>query len=431
VRAGDAAMMTRSTKVRLILFVIVTLVGVSYVSAEYIGLTKGLIGAKGCTVSAEFPDSGGIFTNAEVTYRGVTVGKVGKLHLIDNGVRVDLHLDKCSHPKVPASAVAQVSDRSVVGEQYVNLIPPNGDGPYLSQGQVLPMRRNKLPVATQVLLANLDDLVNSVDLDKLQTTVSELGLAFNGRGIALGSLLDSSNDLLTAAEQNLPQTLALIRASSGVLQTQLDEGPAFASFNHSLNLLSAQFKASDTDIRSLLDNGPSDLSVVRSFIQNNKTDLGILFANLASTGQLLVRHLDGLEQILELYPALVAGGYTTAQNNLGRLGFVIDPNPNNPPDCGDVQKGQEGYGGTRFRPPSDTSPQAPNTAARCTAPVSSGTNVRGSANIPGGDPISTAGGGKAYPRVTTANTVRVGDVGNSGAILGDRSWIAILTDGLH
>jgi len=264
VRAGDATVLTRSTKVRLILFVIVTLVGVSYVSAEYIGLTKGLIGPKGCTVSAEFPDSGGIFTNAEVTYRGVTVGKVGKLHLIDNGVRVDLHLDKCNHPKVPASAVAQVSDRSVVGEQYVNLIPPNGDGPYLSQGQVLPMKRNKLPVATQVLLANLDDLVNSVDLDKLQTTVSELGLAFNGRGIALGSLLDSSNDLLTAAEQNLPQTLALIRASSGVLQTQLDEGPAFASFNHSLNLLSAQFKASDTDIRSLLDNGPSDLSVVRS-----------------------------------------------------------------------------------------------------------------------------------------------------------------------
>jgi hypothetical protein len=63
--------------------------------------------------------------------------------------------------------------------------------------------------------------------------------------------------------------------------------------------------------------------------------------------------------------------------------------------------------------------------------VSSGTNVRGSGNTPGGDPISTAGGGKAYPRVTTANTVRVGDVGNSGAILGDRSWIAILTDGLH
>ncbi|PZS34115.1 MAG: ABC transporter substrate-binding protein [Pseudonocardiales bacterium] len=424
-------MLTRSTKVRLILFVIITLVGVSYVSAKYVGITKGIIGAKGCTISADFPDSGGIFSNAEVTYRGVTVGKVGKLHLIENGVRVDLHLDKCDHPKIPASAVAQVSDRSVVGEQYVNLIPPNGDGPFLAAHQVIPMNRNKLPVATQVLLANLDSLVNSVDLGKLQTTVSELGLAFNGRGLALGSLLDSSNDLLTAAEQNLPQTISLIRTSSGVLQTQLDEGPAFASFNHSLNLLSAQFKASDTDIRTLLDDSPDDLGVVRSFIQGNRTDLGIVFANLASTGTLLVRHLDGLEQILELYPALVAGGYTTAQNNVGRLGFVVDPNPNNPPDCGNVQKGREGYDGTRFRTPGDLTPAPPNTAAHCTAPVGSGTNVRGSANVPGGDPISTTGGNYAYPRVTTANTVRVGDMGNAAALLGDRSWIAILTDGLH
>jgi phospholipid/cholesterol/gamma-HCH transport system substrate-binding protein len=422
---------TRSTKVRLALFVLITLLGVSYVSAKYVGLTKGLFGASPCTVSADFPDSGGIFTNAEVTYRGVTVGKVGKLNLIDNGVRVALDLDKCDHPKIPASAFAEVSDRSVIGEQYVNLIPPNGNGPYLSGGQVIPMSRNKLPVPTQVLLANLDDLENSVNISKLQTTVSELGQAFSGQGPALGSLLDSQNDLLTAAEQNLPQTLALIKTSSGVLQTQLHEAPAIASFAHSLNLLSAQFKTSDPDIRSLLDNGPSDLGVLQSFIQDNKTDLGVTLANLATTGQLIVRHLDGIEEVFELYPALVAGGDTVLQHGIGRLGFIAEPKGNDPPDCGDVKQGRQGYGGTTFRPPSDTSPMAPNTAATCTAPVSSGENVRGSAHVPGGDPISTAGGGVAYPRVTTANTVRVGDVSSAGAVLGDRSWIAILTDGLH
>ena len=47
---------------------------------------------------------------------------------------------------------------------------------------------------------------------------------------------------------------------------------------------------------------------MRSFIKNNRTDLGVVIANLATTGQLLVRHLDGLEEVLELYPALAAGG---------------------------------------------------------------------------------------------------------------------------
>jgi phospholipid/cholesterol/gamma-HCH transport system substrate-binding protein len=100
---GDALMLRRSVKVQLILFVVLTLVGVSYVSAEYVGLFRG-IGSNACTVSAEFPDSGGIFTNAEVTYRGVTVGRVGTLHLTKDGVIVDLKIDKGAKTAASRSA---------------------------------------------------------------------------------------------------------------------------------------------------------------------------------------------------------------------------------------------------------------------------------------------------------------------------------------
>jgi phospholipid/cholesterol/gamma-HCH transport system substrate-binding protein len=423
-------MLKRSTKVQLIIFSILTLVGVSYVSAKYVGLTDGLFGPKGCTVSADFPDSGGIFTNAEVTYRGVTVGKVGQLKLLDNGVRVSLKLKDCKNPKIPASAVAEVSNRSVIGEQYVNLIPPDGNGPYLAGGQVIPMQRNKLPVATQVLLTNLDNLVKSVDTDKLQTAVSELGQAFNGQGPALGSLLDSTNNLLASAQEALPETLALIKLSNRVLQTQLDEAPAMASWAHSLNLLSQQLKASDPDVDSLLDNGPDDLGVLAKFGRDNRTDLGVTFANLASTGQLLVRHLDGIEELFELYPAMAAGSFTVLHpDGVGALGFEV--NLNDPPDCGSPSSGRDGYNGTQARPPSDTSPKAPNTGAHCNVPSSTGTNVRGAQNAPGGDPMSTTGGERAYPRVTTGNTVRVGATDGGAPLLGDRSWIAMLTDGLH
>jgi phospholipid/cholesterol/gamma-HCH transport system substrate-binding protein len=429
-------MLLRSTKIQLALFVVITLIGVSYVSAKYVGLTNGLFNNNGCTVSAEFPDSGGIFTNAEVTYRGVTIGKVGQLHLIDNGVRVDLKLADCTKHKVPSSTIAEVSNRSVIGEQYVNLIPPNGDGPFLSSGQVIPMSRNKLPVATQVLLTNLDTLVRSVDTGNLQVAVTELGTAFNNEGPALSKLLDASNNLLAAAQQNLPDTLALIKASDSVLQTQLDEQPAIASWAHSLNLLSQQLKASNGDISNLLDNGPSDLSVIGTFISNNRTDLGVTFANLATTGQLLVRNRDGIEELFELYPALAAGTFTVLRpsDGVGQLGFVVNETPpSGPEDCGSPYSSQprQGYGGTTVRRPSDLSPKAPNTAAHCDVSPSTGINVRGVQNAPGGDPISTAGGNRAYPRGTTANTVRVGSTDGSAALLGDRSWIALLTDGLH
>src|SRR6476659_7353613 len=326
-------MLRRATKIQLVLFVLITLTGVSYVSANYVGLLKGFTSGGACTVYADFPDSGGIFSNAEVTYRGVAVGRVGSLSLLKNGVRVALDIDHCDSSKVPVDPAAAVSDRSVIGEQYVNLIPPNGKPPYLKGGEIIPMNRTSIPVAAETLLANLDSLVNSVNLKSLRTTIDELGKAFANRGADLGSLLDSQHDLLTAAQQNLPQTIALIEQSSGVLQTQLDERDPIASWAHSLNLLSGQLKKSDPDIRRLLDDDPASLGVVRKFVLDNRTDLGATLANLATLGTIMVRHLDGAEEVFELYPALAAGGQSVIRNNgTAALGLVTDTAPR---DCGD------------------------------------------------------------------------------------------------
>lgn len=422
-------MLRRTVKIQLAIFVIITLAGVSYVSAEYVGIFRGL-GSDPCTISADFRDSGGIFTNAEVTYRGVTVGRVGQLTLTKDGVKADLKLDDCSNPAIPVDSTATVADRSVIGEQYVNLVPTSAKGPYMHGGEVITEANTAIPISPEQLLTDMDTFVTSVDLPALRTTIGELGKALSNRGQDLGRLLDSSNALLTSAQDNLPNTISLIDASATVLQTQLDEKGALQGFTHNLNLLSQQLKTSDPDIRNLLDQAPADLQVISSFVKDNRTDLGAVIANLATTGETLVRHLDGLTEIFELYPALAAGGQTSlGTDGVGRLGFIAQVQ-DDPPDCGDPKKGGEGYGGTDRRQPSDTAPKAPNVAAHCTAPPSSGVNVRGSANVPGGDPISVSGGGVAYPRATTQNTVRVDDLSGPAEILGDRSWITILTTAL-
>ncbi len=425
-------MLRRSTKIQLALFVIITLLGVSYVSSKYVGLTNGLFGSKECTIHADFTDSGGIFANAEVTYRGVTVGKVTGLHLLPNGVRTDLQIDNCDKPKIPKDTVAAVSNRSVIGEQYVNLIPKNDNGPYLKGGSTLPMSGNTIPVATETLLTNIDQLFRSLQANNgianLQTTVTELRLALSGRGDDLARLITSSGQLLSAAEQNLGPTIALIQNSGPVLQTQLDLSDPLQTFSKSLNELTAQLKASDGDINSLISNGPSELNVISGFINDNKTDVGVLLANLATTGNLLVRYRNGVEQILELYPALAAGSLTVEHpDGRGYLGFVL--NINDPRDCGDIAEGREGYGGTKIRLPSDNTPQAPNTAAKC-ATSDPDVNVRGSANVPGGDPVYTGGDTRAYPAVVTGDTVSVGTTGTTPVQTGDQSWVTFLTDGL-
>jgi len=454
-------MLRRSTKVQLILFVIITLVGLSYVSAQYIGLTRYILN-DGCTVYADFADSGGIFTNAEVTYRGVTVGRVGDLELEapngkdlpKGGVQVALDLDNCSDPKIPASSSANIHNRSVVGEQYVDLVPAKGssnDGPFLGSHALIPAMRdgkqlNTTPVPTQDILLHLDQLVKSVPLDALSTTVTELYKAVANRGTDLGTLLDSANTLLKTANEpdNLQATLALLRDSSSVLQTQLDKSDALTSWTHSLNLLAQQLKKSDPDIRRLLDDGPAALTTVDSFIKNNQTDIGVVLANLSTVGNMLVQHLDGIEEIFELYPALAAGGQSFLRENpndpgkkYGMLGLVLQATPEalkngglDPPDCGDPKKGQQGYGGTVRRTPGQVSPAAANVAARCTASPGSNTNVRGSANVPGGDPVSVSGAGYAYDRSATSNTVQIGPTFTSKSVVNDGRYLTMLTASL-
>jgi phospholipid/cholesterol/gamma-HCH transport system substrate-binding protein len=360
------------------------MIGVAYVGARYVGFFRGAF-ANACTVHADFSDSGGIFSGAEVTYRGVTVGKVGTMHITPSGVRLDLHLDDCSNPKIPANAKAAVADRSVIGEQYVNLLPNSDNAPYLASGDVIPPSRTSIPIAAETFLTHVDSLITSVDLNALRTTVSELSAAFRDQAASFGSLISDGSALIGDAQQNLPSTLDLLTTSDGVLQTQLDERGSLDSFSSNLNKLAQQLKTSDPDIHHLLTSAPGDLDVLQTVLKQNRTDLGVLLADAADLGNLLVTRQAGIRQVLILYPLLPGG----AESSIGKDGVAatgLVPNVNDPPDCGSPTQGTQGYETTQRRPPADTSSSPPNTSARCTASPNSGVSVRGSQNVPGGDP---------------------------------------------
>lgn len=428
-------MITRTVRIQLLAFAIIALLGVTYVGASYAGLGTSLLQTRSCTLKAQFADSGGIFTGAEVTLKGVTIGRVGELTLLPDGVQADLDIEDCQDPEIPVDTIAAVSNRSAVGEQYVDLRPQKDGGPYLGDGAVLPMERNILPVPTQVLLTNLDRLVTSIDQDNLTTVINELGQAFSGRGPDLQRLLDQGTLLQQAATDNLDSTIALIKQSDTVLSTQLAVGSDFASWARSLNLLSGTLRSSDGDLRALLDNGPGDLDVIRTFVRNNSDDLGMLLANLVTVNGVVVPRLDSIKAILYIYPIAVAGGFTVVPGDqTSHFGLVL--NVNDPPDC------TAGYEGTNRRYPNETGPTTTNTAARCTSDPSTGINIRGAQNAPGGDPVYTGDSGRyVYPKTagvttipgTTLPGVAVGGADAAGApaassgVLGDRSWLSLLT----
>jgi phospholipid/cholesterol/gamma-HCH transport system substrate-binding protein len=316
----------RRTKLQLVAFVTIAVVGMAYLGFKYVGLDRVVLGS-GYQVSADFRDSGGIFVNAEVTYRGVSVGRVTDMKLIDDGVRVVLSIDPDARP-IPADARAVVADRSAVGEQYVDLQPPDGKGPYLKDGSVIPISRTSIPIPVQELELNLDQLARSVDDANLRTVVDELGKAFDGSGDDLGRLIDNGNLLLARAEQSVPQTKKLITDGETVMRTQIDNRSAIQQWAHDLRLVTDTLVQEDPDIRQLVVNAPNAGAALQQLVDSAGPGLGSLVRNLDILNGVTIPRLPGVEQMLITYPDVVSGGYSVIRDDGGQMrahfGFVLN-----------------------------------------------------------------------------------------------------------
>jgi len=88
----------------------------------------------------------------------------------------------------------------------------------------------------------------------------------------------------------------------------------------------------DKYLRSLIDNGSATANQLRTFLQQNRVNLGQLINNLVTTNEVVVKYLPGIRQVLVVYPYVVAGGFTVAKKNrAGRydaqFGFILTDQP--------------------------------------------------------------------------------------------------------
>ena len=418
-------MITRRTKVQLMIFGLITMLGVSFVGARYARLDR-LIFDDSYRVVAHFADSGGIFAGAEVSYRGVTVGRVGSLDLTDKGVDVMLDIDNDA-ARIPSETKAVVANRSAVGEQFVDLQPETDAGPYLNDGAEIPTAMTATPISTTKFLVDIDDTVNSVNKQSLTTVVGELGKAFKGTGEDLGQIIDTSNSFIRTANDNFDVTTALLEDGNTVLTTQLDKASAIRSFAQDLSSFSDTLVRSDKDLRRVIENGSATANQLRTFLEENRVDLGELINNLVTTGEVTGKHIDGTELILVAYPYVVAGGYTvvgkdpqTGQYD-AHFGLIFQQNPG---PC------HKGYESSDTRSPHDRGNRPMNVKAHCAEPQSV-TNARGAQNVP----RPRAGAAYRAPVIGTydaaTGAVRYTDrspaesvtyTGGAASVFGQESW---------
>lgn len=396
--------LTRRVRIQLVAFVLLSMVGIVYAGLEYVGVRP--LNPR-YHVTAYFANSGGIFTNAAVDVRGVEAGQVSAMRATPNGVAVTLAIDP-SFDRVAANSRAEVVDLSAVGEQFVNLVPNSGHGPYLHDGSVIPMSRTTSPISDAKIIQTLYNLVTSVDRTNLSTVISQLGAAFGNLGPDLQRLIDQGDALTKTAQQNLPSNVRLIQDSKTVLDTQNAVSGEFRTFADELAKFSQTLAGDDPAINEVLHNGIGSSQQLAALFSSLTTPFGTLLANLTTLSQIQVARLPGLKTVLSLYPADVANGFLASPGDgTGHFGLILQDSA---PVCTKGYIPPSQWRNNTLNPA--TSPQnfggPANLNTYCLEPHNSQIDVRGARNAPRPPGDTTAG-------PPPAQTSSSGGTGTAGA----------------
>lgn len=373
-------MLSRVTRLKLIAFVTITAITLMVTALFYIKLPQQM-GIGRYDLSVELTNAGGLYPQAMVTYRGVEVGKVTGVKLqADGSVVAELQVD--DKADLPVDSVVEVRSASVIGEQYVNFLPPDGPATgFLADGDTIPVERTVLPTTTNDLLTSVDGLLSSIPVKDLRTVVDELGKALDGAGGDLGRFVDASSTFQKAAQQNLPETLKLIDDSTTVLATQQDLDPAIRSLAGSLESFTGQLEASNGELEGLISAGAPFMEAVGGFALDLTGIAPGMVSELADLGEVLKVYRDGIEHILIVLPAVTTSmtsavpfDQRTKERSVANLWFKLGFDP---PTC---TKGFEHA--QSIRNPDDISPAKPPNNSWCKVKADDVRASRGARNSP-------------------------------------------------
>ncbi len=316
--------MKRGIRIRLWVFVIIGGIAVVNAGARYAGLTDALLPTT-YSVSVHLKESGGLFERGEVTYRGFTVGRVTDLEFETDGVTATLAIQ--NRWKIPSDLVAEVHNRSAVGEQYIDLVPHTEKGPYLADGSVIDVRATSTPVHDQELIVATDRLLKSIDPASLATVVDETSTAFGGAGNDLGRLLGNSGTILDAARESLPATVSLLRSGRTVLATQNAQAATISTLLGDLVTVTGVFATKDAKVRRIFHDGTLAARQLQALADGLNPGLAALLQPTLILTGIAAEHRDGLEETLVAVPWALASAMTPGRDGRAHFTLTLGPGP--------------------------------------------------------------------------------------------------------
>ncbi|EFG76935.1 virulence factor Mce family protein [Mycobacterium parascrofulaceum ATCC BAA-614] len=366
-------MLTPFIRRQLIAFGILTVISLLVLGVYYLQLPS-LAGIGRYTLKAELPASGGLYPTANVTYRGITIGKVTDVEPTERGAEATMSID--SRYKIPTDATANVHSVSAVGEQYLDLESTGNPGKFLSEGQTI--TKGTVPAEIGPALDTANRGLAVLPKDKIAQLLDETAQSVGGLGPALQRLVDSTQAIVGDFKTNITEVNDIIQNSGPVLDSQVKSSDAIERWARNLNRLGAQSAQEDAHVKSVLRQAAPTADQINDVFNDVRESLPQTLANLEVVFDLLKRYHAGVEQLLVFLPqgASIVQTVGLANPNMADLDLALPINQ--PPPC------LTGFiPASEWRSPADTSIQPLPSGTYCKIPMDTPANgVRGSRNMP-------------------------------------------------
>ncbi|TCJ30827.1 MCE family protein [Nocardioides jejuensis] len=176
----------------------------------------------GYLVSLAVPDALNLPDGSPVRIGGVSVGKVDSVKAKNYEAIVTLKIKKETH--LTDQAKVRLRYTTALGEMYVQ-IEPSSSGTPLQGGEMLARTQSETAPSVEDALASASLLINGGGLGSIETIVTELNKAVDGRvptTHALISKLDTFMRTVTGSQRQIDRILTALASTSKTLNARQD-----------------------------------------------------------------------------------------------------------------------------------------------------------------------------------------------------------------
>lgn len=237
---------------------------------------------------------------ADIKVRGVQVGEVLDYTATADGATVTLGIYPDEIDSIPANVTGSIVPKTLFGEKYVSLVIPDGprDPEHLQADAVID--KTQVPTEVEAVLSDLFPLLEAVRPADINTTLTALATALEGRGEQLGENFETLDAYLKRLNPRIPELVEDLRLTSDTADIYNEILPEVGEVLENSVTTLTTLEDRETRLNQLFKDVAGFSDTARTFLAANEE-------NLVELGRVGTQNLRVLARYSTEFPCLTQG----------------------------------------------------------------------------------------------------------------------------